>query len=74
MAKKKCVYICTHTRVCVYMGFPGGSDAKESASNVGDLRSVSIPGLGRSPGVCVYILSHLAIFILLGFLLLHKLF
>ena len=30
------------------MGFPGGSDDKESASNVGDLGS--IPGLGRSPG------------------------
>ena len=30
------------------MGFPGGSDSKESASNVGDLDS--IPGLGRSPG------------------------
>ena len=30
------------------MGFPGGSDYKESACNVGDLGSVS--GLGRSPG------------------------
>ena len=29
-------------------GFPGGSKAKESASNAGDLGSV--PGLGRSPG------------------------
>ena len=29
-------------------GFPGGSDAKESACNVGD--PGSIPGLGRSPG------------------------
>ena len=28
--------------------FPGGSDSKESACNVGDLGSV--PGLGRSPG------------------------
>ena len=28
--------------------FPGGSDGKESACNVGDLGS--IPGLGRSPG------------------------
>ena len=32
----------------VFMGFPGVSDSKESACNVGDLRSV--PGLGRSPG------------------------
>ena len=30
------------------VGFPGGSDVKESSSNVGDLGS--IPGLGRSPG------------------------
>ena len=29
------------------MGFPGGSDGKESACNEGDLGS--IPGLGRSP-------------------------
>ena len=29
-------------------GFPGGSDGKESACNVGDLGSV--PWLGRSPG------------------------
>ena len=29
-------------------GFPGGSDGKASACNVGDLGS--IPGLGRSPG------------------------
>ena len=28
--------------------FPGGSDGKESACNVGDLGSIS--GLGRSPG------------------------
>ena len=31
-----------------YKGFPGGSDDKESACNVGDLDL--IPGLGRSPG------------------------
>jgi len=30
------------------MGFLGGSDGKQSACNVRDLRS--IPGLGRSPG------------------------
>ena len=30
------------------MGFPGGSDGKESSCNVGDLGS--IPGLERSPG------------------------
>ena len=29
-------------------GFPGGSDSKVSACNVGD--PGSIPGLGRSPG------------------------
>ena len=32
----------------VFWGFPGGSDSKASACNVGDL--CSIPGLGRSPG------------------------
>ena len=32
----------------VFLGFPGGSDSKESAYNVGDLGS--IPGLGRSLG------------------------
>ena len=32
----------------VCLGFPGGSDSKESACNAGDLGS--IPGLGRSPG------------------------
>ena len=30
------------------LGFPGGSDSKESACNTGDVGS--IPGLGRSPG------------------------
>ena len=30
------------------MGFPGGSDDRESACNAGDLGS--IPGSGRSPG------------------------
>ena len=30
------------------MGFPGGSDSKESACNVGDLGSIT--GLGRSLG------------------------
>ena len=30
------------------MGFPGGSEDKASACNVGD--PGSIPGLGRSPG------------------------
>ena len=32
----------------VIKGFPGASDSKESACNVGDLGS--IPGLGRFPG------------------------
>ena len=31
-----------------WVGFPGGSDSKASAYNVGDLGS--IPGSGRSPG------------------------
>ena len=32
----------------VFMGFPGVSDCKEFACNVGDMGL--IPGLGRSPG------------------------
>ena len=35
-------------RGALFMGFPGGSDGKESACNVGDLGLD--PGLGRSPG------------------------
>ena len=31
-----------------FLGFPGGSDGKASAFNVGD--PSSIPGSGRSPG------------------------
>ena len=31
-----------------FLGFPGGSDGKESACNAGD--SWSVPGSGRSPG------------------------
>ena len=34
--------------ISVFLGFPGGSDGKESACNAGDLGL--IPGLGRSPG------------------------
>ena len=37
-----------HTYAYIYMGFPGGSDGKESACNAGDLGSLS--GSGRSPG------------------------
>jgi len=32
----------------LYLGFPGGSDGKKSACNVGN--PGLIPGLGRSPG------------------------
>ena len=34
----------------VFLGFPCGSAGKETACNVGDLGSRSVPGLGRSPG------------------------
>ena len=34
--------------VTIYMGFPGGSNGKESGCNAGD--PGSIPCLGRSPG------------------------
>ena len=33
--------------LCVYMGFPGGSDGKESGCNAGDLGLIS--GSGRFP-------------------------
>ena len=35
-------------RYHITMGFPSGSDGKESTCNAGDLGS--IPGLGRLPG------------------------
>ena len=38
----------THLRKYLYLGFPGGSDGKESACIVRDLGS--IPRSGRSPG------------------------
>ena len=40
-------YLLTGYLQCA-RGFPGGSDSKESACNVGD--PGLIPGLGRSPG------------------------
>ena len=40
--------LCCEKNSCMNMGFPGGSDGKESNCNEGDLGS--IPGLGRSPG------------------------
>ena len=43
--EKRQVYDITYIR---NLGFPGGSDGKESTCNVGGLGSV--PGLGRSPG------------------------
>ena len=42
-----CLFACLMP-VCLYRGFSGGSDRKESARNVGD--TSSIPGWGRSPG------------------------
>ena len=49
--------LCSHSLLALFLrrilcqalwGFPGGSDGKESACNVGD--PGSIPRLGRSPG------------------------
>ena len=46
------VQLLSHVQLFVtpmgFLGFPGGSEGKESACNAGDLSS--IPGLGRSPG------------------------
>ena len=39
------LFVYIYTFIC---GFPGGSDGKASACNVGD--PGSIPGSGRSPG------------------------
>jgi len=40
--------MCIYMYIYIYMGFPDGSDGKESACNAGD-RGL-IPRLGRSPG------------------------
>ena len=45
---KKAKYGYPWLPIPVFLGFPGGSDSKESACNAGDLGS--IPGLGRPPG------------------------
>ena len=42
------IYMCVYTHTHTHMDFPGGSDGKASAYNVGD--PDSIPGSGRSPG------------------------
>ena len=42
-----CTYSLNFGAMLYNMGFPGGSDGKESSCNVGDLGSIS--GLGRSP-------------------------
>ena len=42
------IYTNIYMEITYILGFPGGSDCKESTCNAGDLGS--IPGLGRSPG------------------------
>ena len=42
------LYTHTHAHTHTHMGFPGGSDCKESAFHEGD--PGPIPGSGRSPG------------------------
>ena len=42
---------CVLDKVTVFLGFPGGSDGKDSAFNAGDIREWdSILWLGRCPG------------------------
>ena len=47
-----CTHMCVYVYIYIHMyknvGFPGGSDSKASACNLGDLGS--IPVSGRSPG------------------------
>ena len=45
---KVLTYLLKTSNCNIQWGFPGGSDGKESACNVGNLGS--IPGLERSPG------------------------
>ena len=42
------IEIDIYTLLCIKLGFPGGSDGKESACSAGDPGST--PGSGRSPG------------------------
>ena len=42
------IYVCVCVCVCVCMGFPGGSNGKESACSIGD--PSLIPESGKSPG------------------------
>ena len=46
--KSRDITLLTQAHLVKAMGFPVGSDGKESACSAGDLGS--IPGLGRSPG------------------------
>ena len=49
MSTSICIIVSIYcTLMCIDKGFPGGSDGKESACNVGD--PVLICGLGRPPG------------------------
>ena len=44
-------HTCTHTLTHTHIGFPGSSEVKESAYNVGATEDEgSVPGWGRSPG------------------------
>ena len=48
---QNCVHTYTHTHTHTCACFPGGTSGKEPTSNAGDRSdTVSIPGLGRSPG------------------------
>ena len=51
------IILKTHLQVNVtaYVGFPGGSDGKQSAYSAGGFNPGSIAGLGKSPGEGAYI-------------------
>ena len=46
-----CLFLDLNSLSCRGMGFPGGSDGKESACNAEDIKDLGlITGLERSPG------------------------
>ena len=45
-----CVYVYIYIHMYKNVGFPGGSDSKASACNLGDLGSISVSGRSSGEG------------------------